>query len=412
MEGGLCSLKWKNRMDHLQAVYLEFFQKELLCDVTLVTGKDRFKAHFFVLCAFSPYFKDMLTSVTPGQYPVIFLKGTTSQEVKWLLDYLYTGEVVIPVDSVEQFLSFGESLGVMGLCEGENQDPNSSSENFVTPDINNSQSFIESNDQTNVSFTPDLVNPVITSHTTITHNKRAQENCKVNGAKRPKIDEGSSINKELNQVLLPNQITPDPSSPIITSHIIIAPNKKAQEKCQADNGKRPQIYQCSQNELSTVQLSLSQEELDPIIFNSVELESINFFDESNLLSSPPRPCSVIFNIDDDDRMKQNETQESVIFQENESDVVEISDDESQVEHILDKTAIVNENQGDGSSNVQCVIPVVSQPQVESDDSEIEIIRRTDTRSMISECNSFAPNIDMNDINKELRVVLNRCTEDH
>lgn len=373
MEGSLCSLKWKSRMDDLHSVFLEFFQKELFCDVTLVTGKDRFKAHCFVLCAFSPYFKDILSSVSPGQYPVIFLKGTTSQEVKWLLDYLYTGEVLIPVASVEQFLSFGEYLGVSSLCESEN-----SSENFVTPDSNNSLDL--DNNQRNLSLTPDLA---------LLCNKRSGENCQALGVKRPKTDKGLSNNKELhhwNQTPLSNQIsvsTPEPPSLIIRSQVIIKkPNKKAQK-----------------NELSKLQLSLTQEELD-LPFNNEELTSTNFFDESNILSSPPRRCSsVIFDIgNNSDRaaITQNVTQESVIFQENDGEeIVEISDDEIQ-------------NQGDGSTNQQCVSLVDSQSQMESDDSEIMIIRSDTSSERLSESSLSIPNVSRI---KDLKVVLSRCLQD-
>lgn len=56
---------------------------------------------------------------------------------------VYKREIVIPAASVEQFPSFGESLVVRDLWESENQDRTNSSKNVVTPDINNSQSFIE-----------------------------------------------------------------------------------------------------------------------------------------------------------------------------------------------------------------------------------------------------------------------------
>lgn len=378
MEGDLCSLKWQDRMDHLQSVYLEFFQKELCCDVTLVNGKDRFKAHLLVLCACSSYFKDILTSLTPGQHPVIFFNGNTSQEVKWLLDYVYMGEVEIPVDSIEQFLNFGESLGVKGLIANESESLINSSEKIASP------SFIELDRS---SLTPDL--------TTTTPNKRNQENFQANGVKRPKIHEG------------PDKEAPDLLSPIITSHIIIAPNKEGQK---SENVKKTKINQCLENELSKLQTSLTQEEFYTT-HNSQEFESINFFDNSNILNSPPRSSSIIFDIENNEEERtvitQNETQQSVIFQENtEKEIVEISDDESQIEHILDKSAIVNENQ-DESLNTPCINPVDSQSQMESDDSEI-IIRRTVRFRMPSENNSSEPNVDMN---KELRVVLNRCCKD-
>ena len=96
----------------LNEAFGELFRSKDLTDVTLVfDDQNQLEAHKMILCSWSPVFRSMLTK-NPHSHPMIFLKGMSYHNVNSILEFLYMGEVTIPKDSVDEFLSDAEDLQI------------------------------------------------------------------------------------------------------------------------------------------------------------------------------------------------------------------------------------------------------------------------------------------------------------
>ena len=96
----------------LSEAFGELFRSKDLTDVTLVfDDQNQLEAHKMILCSWSPVFRSMLTK-NPHSHPMIFLKGMSYHNVNSILEFLYMGEVTIPKDSVDEFLSDAEDLQI------------------------------------------------------------------------------------------------------------------------------------------------------------------------------------------------------------------------------------------------------------------------------------------------------------
>ncbi len=84
----------------------QLFQDCSLCDYTIIAEGQTFKTHRNVLAAVSDYFRAMLTgSMMEARQDHVDLKGVTSNAVKLLLDFAYSGELVLNLDDVMEVLA-------------------------------------------------------------------------------------------------------------------------------------------------------------------------------------------------------------------------------------------------------------------------------------------------------------------
>ena len=85
----------------------------LLADVTLVVDKVQFGAHRAVLASCSAYFRSMFTSeMKESSQNIIEIHGITATGLKEILDYIYTAEVTITVQNIQDVLSAANHLQV------------------------------------------------------------------------------------------------------------------------------------------------------------------------------------------------------------------------------------------------------------------------------------------------------------
>lgn len=95
--------------DHLLKTFkkMEGFRKDSkLCDIVLVAGEKRIKAHKLVLAAFSDYFSALFTGeLSEKGQNVVHLSDMDPQAVADLIQYAYTSHIEIRVDNVENLLS-------------------------------------------------------------------------------------------------------------------------------------------------------------------------------------------------------------------------------------------------------------------------------------------------------------------
>jgi hypothetical protein len=86
--------------------------------VTIATEGQHTKAHKMILCACSPYFKNLLEQ-NPAKHPIIILKDVPFMHLTAILEFMYAGEVNVAQDQLPAFLKTAEKLKIKGLAEGE-----------------------------------------------------------------------------------------------------------------------------------------------------------------------------------------------------------------------------------------------------------------------------------------------------
>lgn len=115
MEEGLLSLKWNNHKSTFFQVLSILREKHTYTDVTLACDGRLYPAHKFVLSTCSEYFSDIFTS-TSGNNIVIVLKDVRRQDLEYLLDYMYLGQVDVAQSELSSLIKTAECLRIKGLA--------------------------------------------------------------------------------------------------------------------------------------------------------------------------------------------------------------------------------------------------------------------------------------------------------
>ncbi|XP_050664881.1 protein abrupt-like [Leptidea sinapis] len=136
------ALQWNSYTNNVCEGFCSLQKNGEFVDMTLAADGHFVKVHQLLVALSSPYLKSLISSA-PCQHPVIFLNNVSNSTLMLLLEYIYTGEVLVPPDSLSQFIEAAKSLHVKGL---ENIDGSSgmikqpsvanSSINNVLPDSN------------------------------------------------------------------------------------------------------------------------------------------------------------------------------------------------------------------------------------------------------------------------------------
>ena len=112
-----CSLKWNKYEENLLSVFDQLLQQEALVDVTLSTEGKSLRCHKVVLSACSSYFKSILSDTDHTQHPIVILKDVTWLELRFIVDYMYKGEINVSQEELPSILKIAESLEVHGLVD-------------------------------------------------------------------------------------------------------------------------------------------------------------------------------------------------------------------------------------------------------------------------------------------------------
>ena len=93
------------------------YRSELFTDLTLVTEDLReCRAHRLVASSGSKVLQKILTLKSMEREPVIFLSGILHEDLDFILQFLYYGDVRVPQDRVTSILAAASSLQVPQLC--------------------------------------------------------------------------------------------------------------------------------------------------------------------------------------------------------------------------------------------------------------------------------------------------------
>jgi len=84
-----------------------------LCDIVLTTQNSRFSAHRIVLASQIPYFEGMLLSGMTEQNKIeIEISGVEPHTLQVLIDFAYTGELTVDINTVESILCGSNYFGM------------------------------------------------------------------------------------------------------------------------------------------------------------------------------------------------------------------------------------------------------------------------------------------------------------
>ena len=98
-------LRWNDFQTNMVASFKYLRDEKSFCDVTIATEVSclhlvypfptqgqHTKAHKMILCACSPYFKNLLEQ-NPAKHPIIILKDVPFAHLTAILEFMYAGEV-------------------------------------------------------------------------------------------------------------------------------------------------------------------------------------------------------------------------------------------------------------------------------------------------------------------------------
>jgi len=95
--------------------FRELLDTGTLFDVTLVSeDEEHVEAHRVILASGSTFFRNILCKIKHPK-PFIYLKGIKKDELKQIMDFVYTGEATVAKDQLENFLESARDLKIKGL---------------------------------------------------------------------------------------------------------------------------------------------------------------------------------------------------------------------------------------------------------------------------------------------------------
>ncbi|XP_042237947.1 zinc finger protein 131-like isoform X2 [Homarus americanus] len=135
MEAEVLALKWNNHQSIFYHIISGLRTKGSYTDVTLACEGKFYPVHKLVLSTCSEYFSDIFDR-TPCKNPVIVLKDIQCQDLEFLLDYMYIGEVNVRQTELSSLIKAAECLRIKGLAVPD-EDPKS-----LASDVGNSEPVI------------------------------------------------------------------------------------------------------------------------------------------------------------------------------------------------------------------------------------------------------------------------------
>jgi len=112
--------------------FKEIYKSEKFTDVTLITEDFKeTKAHRLALISCSKVLDHILSHLDSHNHPVIYLRGILHENLQYVLQFIYHGEVTVPQDSMGSVLSTAQDLKIYKLSGVESEDKRKSEKNSV-----------------------------------------------------------------------------------------------------------------------------------------------------------------------------------------------------------------------------------------------------------------------------------------
>uniref|UniRef100_H3ATP2 Zinc finger and BTB domain containing 24 n=1 Tax=Latimeria chalumnae TaxID=7897 RepID=H3ATP2_LATCH len=103
--------------DTVLANFEKQWRKDFLCDITLVVGNTQFRAHKALLAASSEYFCVMFADEMEIGQSIYMLDGMVAETFSALLEFIYTGQLYVGENDLEQIIATAQILKVNDLVK-------------------------------------------------------------------------------------------------------------------------------------------------------------------------------------------------------------------------------------------------------------------------------------------------------
>ncbi|CAH0750302.1 unnamed protein product [Diatraea saccharalis] len=108
------SITWESYNSNICKGFSSLQQNGEFVDMTIAADGYYVKVHQVLIALASPFLKDLISSA-PCQHPVLFLNNVSHRTLSALLEYIYTGEVLVAADNLASFTEAAKSLHIKGL---------------------------------------------------------------------------------------------------------------------------------------------------------------------------------------------------------------------------------------------------------------------------------------------------------
>ncbi|KAG6459220.1 hypothetical protein O3G_MSEX011260 [Manduca sexta] len=145
MQSNNILLTWNSCKKEVLKGFTHLLKNGEFVDMTFAAEGQFMKVHQNLVALASPYIKQLLQSA-PCPHPIIFLHDVSHEVLNYIIEYIYSGEVQVPVETLESFIKISKDLNIKGIehfssaqKQGENIGIAVKSEsNNITHDIQNS----------------------------------------------------------------------------------------------------------------------------------------------------------------------------------------------------------------------------------------------------------------------------------
>jgi len=122
---------WKNFQSWAGESASNLYEDQSFADVTLVSDDlQELKAHRVILSASSPFFETILKKFLVPD-PLLFLKGINFETLSLILRFVYKGEVNVPHEDVNNFMTTANEFRIRGLSVNADLETNMQVESIV-----------------------------------------------------------------------------------------------------------------------------------------------------------------------------------------------------------------------------------------------------------------------------------------
>ncbi|KAJ0175404.1 hypothetical protein K1T71_008563 [Dendrolimus kikuchii] len=108
------SVSWESYQKNICNGLSALQQRGEFVDMTLAADGHHVKVHKMVMSLVSPYIKELISSADCA-HPVIFLNQISFKTLCAILEYIYTGEVLVEKENLNSFVIAGKALHIKGL---------------------------------------------------------------------------------------------------------------------------------------------------------------------------------------------------------------------------------------------------------------------------------------------------------
>ncbi|XP_026494850.1 protein abrupt-like [Vanessa tameamea] len=116
MEQSQFALSWDEHVQNICNGLSLLQQNGEFVDMTLAADGHHVKVHQVIMALSSPFLKDLI-STAQCPHPVIFLSKISHTTLSALLEYMYTGEVLVAIEDLNELIDAAKELHIKGLQE-------------------------------------------------------------------------------------------------------------------------------------------------------------------------------------------------------------------------------------------------------------------------------------------------------